>query len=108
MPADDKPLNVLDTLLTPLRVPGRVVSDIQTLASAVVSLQADAKRHLSSIDGRAGDLLAGLRTLQRSINKLDGRGERLETIEETLTTRLGEVRADLNERCSPCSTSCTL
>lgn len=53
---DDAPaaLNMFDTLLLPLRLPDRAVSDIETLTRAVVGLRSDAKEHLSSVDERAG------------------------------------------------------
>jgi len=124
---DDEPLNVFDTLLMPLRLPGRVISDIETLASAVVSLQSDAEEHLSSIDASAAQLVEGLgelrssidriesrvnklekermaafleavEKLQTSIDRIDGRVELVETVEETMTTQLQGVRSDLNER----------
>jgi chaperonin cofactor prefoldin len=119
--------NVFDTLLMPLRLPGRVVSDIGVLAEAVVALQSDAKQHLSSVDDRAGLLVAALSTLQGSINHIDGKVdkleaermdafldavgtlqtsidrielnvEKLESLEETLTVRIDGLRADLNNR----------
>lgn len=111
----------------PLRLPGRVVSDIETLVNAVVDLQSDATRHLGSVDERAGELVQGLSTLQRSVDRIEGRVERLEqermqafsedfarlqdsidridsrvagleALEESLTDRLDGLRADLNER----------
>jgi chromosome segregation ATPase len=123
----DSPLNVVDTLLMPLRLPGRVVSDIETLTRAVVALQSDAKEHLSSVDGRAGKLLEGLHTLheavgrietkvnaieeerleafldatdklQDSIDRIEQRVEHLDTLEATITDQIGGLRHDLNER----------
>ncbi len=79
-PAGDAPLNVFDALLTPLRLPGRVASDIETLA-----------RH-------AGTLVNGLSELQVSVERIEGRIVELESLEETLTVRLDGLRADLNER----------
>ncbi len=124
---DDGPPNVFDTLLTPLRLPGRVVSDIETVASAVVALQSDAKKHLSSVDKRSGELVEGLRELQGSIDRIEGRVDKLEkkrmealleatenlqasigriegrvedlaTLEESITARMDGVRSDLNDR----------
>jgi len=123
----DSPLNVVDTLLMPLRLPGRVVSDIETLTRAVVALQSDAKEHLSSVDNRAGKLLEGLHTLheavgrietkvnaieeerleafldatdklQDSIDRIEQRVEHLDTLEATITDQIGGLRHDLNER----------
>lgn len=124
---DDAPLSVVDTLLMPLRLPGRVVSDIETLTDAVVTMQSDAKQHLGSVDERAGELVEGLRNLQQSIDRIEGMVKKLErqrmeaflkaigklqgsidriegrvedlaTLEETLTGRMDGLRADLNER----------
>jgi archaellum component FlaC len=95
---DDAPLNVFDTLLMPLRLPGRVMSDIETMVNAVLALQSDAKEHLSSVDDSAAKLVDGLAKLQASIDRIDGRVEELETMEETITAHLQGVRSDLNER----------
>jgi septation ring formation regulator EzrA len=123
----DSPLNVVDTLLMPLRLPGRVVSDIETLTKAVVALQSDAKEHLSSVDDRAGALIDGLHELheaveriearvntieeerleafleaterlQASIDRIDQRVVLLDTLEATITEQIEGLRYDLNER----------
>ncbi len=123
----DNPLNVFDTLMLPLRLPGRVVSDIETLTRAVVALQSDAKKHLSSVDERAGKLIEGLGglheavariedkvntleevrmeaflvatdKLQTTIDRMDGRVAQLESMEATVTTQIDGLRADLNDR----------
>jgi chromosome segregation ATPase len=125
----DNPLNVMDTLLMPLRLPGRVVSDIETLTRAVVALQSDAKKHLSSVDERAGQLIEGLRTLyaavgrietkvntieeerlaafleatdtlQASVDRIEQRVVHLDGLEATITDQIGALRHDLNERMS--------
>lgn len=125
----DTPLNVMDTLLMPLRLPGRVVSDIETLTKAVVALQSDAKKHLSSVDDRAGKLIDGLGTLhaavarietkvatieeerleafldatdklQASIDRIEQRVVHLDTLEATITDQIQGLRTDLNERMS--------
>jgi chaperonin cofactor prefoldin len=119
--------NVFDTLLMPLRLPGRVVSDIGVLADAVVTLQSDAKHHLSSVDDQAGQLVAGLSTLQGSIDHIEGKVDRLEaermdaflvavgglqasidrielnvekleSLEKAITVRIDGLRGDLNTR----------
>jgi chromosome segregation ATPase len=123
----DSPLNVVDTLLMPLRLPGRVVSDIETLTKAVVTLQSDAKEHLSSVDDRAGQLIDGLHTLhkavarielkvntleeermeafldatdrlQESVDRIEERVVHLDRLEATITDQIGALRHDLNER----------
>ena len=80
-PADEAPLNIFDTLLSPLRMPGRVVSNIETLAGAVVALQSETNKQLSSVDD-------GIRVLV----------EKLDSLEEAITTRLDGLRSDVNER----------
>ena len=126
MPTGDQ-LNVFETLLMPLRLPGRVVGNIQTLTNAVVTLQSDAKEHLSSVDERAGTLIDGLDdlreaigriegrvnsleeermgallealgTLQASIERIEERVTELESLEETITERVDGLREDLNTR----------
>jgi chaperonin cofactor prefoldin len=93
----------------------------------VVTLQSDAKRHLSSVDEQAGQLVAGLSTLQGSIDHIEGRVEKLEaermdafldavsglrasidrielnvekleSLEEAITLRIDGLRGDLNAR----------
>ncbi len=119
--------NVFETLLMPLRLPGRVVSDIETLTNAVVTMQSDAKKHLSAVDANSSKLVDALGELQSSvdriesrvnklekermaaflkaveklqttIDRIDGRVEQIEGVEETMTTHLQGVRSELNER----------
>jgi len=97
----DNPPNVIEALLMPLRLPGRVVSDIETLTKAVVALQSDAKKHLSSIDDRVGQLIGGLQTLhevvagiERTVNTIEE--ERLEAFLEatdTLQASVGRIES---------------
>jgi chaperonin cofactor prefoldin len=123
----DESLNVFDTLMMPLRLPGRVVSDIETVTRAVVSLQSDAKEHLSSVDDRAGQLIDGLDDLraaiariegkvntleeqrmeaflqatdklQASVDRIEGRVTKLESLEVAVTDRIDGLRGDLNDR----------
>jgi chromosome segregation ATPase len=123
----DESLNVFDTLMMPLRLPGRVVSDIETVTRAVVALQSDAKKHLSSVDDRAGQLIDGLEDLrgaiariegkvntleeermeafleatdklQASIDRIEGRVAKLESLEVSVTDRIDGLRGDLNDR----------
>lgn len=125
---DDQPApGVFDTLLMPLRLPGRVVSDIETLAQAVVALQENAAQRLGSVDDRAGQLVEGLGELHGSVDEIKGtvdtleqkrmpaflkaleklqgsidRIERqvgeLESLEQVLTDRMDGLREDLNTR----------
>jgi len=84
---EEAPPSIFDTLLTPLRLPGRVVSDVETLAS------------------RAGELVDGVRALLGAVDRIEGAVDRiesrvvaLESLEGTITTRLDGLRSDLNER----------
>ncbi len=124
---DDEQVNVFETLLMPLRLPGRVVGNIQMLTDAVVALQSDAKEHLGSVDERAGILVEGMGelgdaigriearvnrleeermeafleavgSLQASIDRIETQVEELESLEATLTSRIDGLREDLNER----------
>ena len=118
---------VFDTLLMPLRLPGRVVSDIETLAEAVVALQRTADTHLAAVDENAGQLVEGLKglhgsvdevkgtvdtleqermpafleatgKLQESIDRIEGRVETLATLENTIEEMMAGLREDLNTR----------
>ena len=124
---DDEQLNVFDTLMMPLRLPGRVVGNLQTLTTAVVALQSDATRQLGSVAENAGILVDGLRdltaaigrierrvdkleeermdallegvaTLQATIDRIEVRVADLESLEETVTERVDVLREDLNSR----------
>ena len=55
------------------------MSDIETLTKAVVALQSDAKKHLSSVDDRAGQLIDGLQTLHEAVARIE---RTVNTIEE--------------------------
>lgn len=77
---EEAPPSIFDTLLTPLRLPGRVVSDVETLAS------------------RAGELVDGVRALLGAVDRIESRIVALESLEGTITTRLDGLRSDLNER----------
>ena len=117
---DDEPLNVFDTMLLPLRLPGRVVGNIQTLTTAVVALQTDATRHrLGRRD--AGILVDGLRDLAAAIGRIERRvdkleAERMDALLEGVATlqagsiasRSGSPTSSRSRRRSPsASTRCT-
>lgn len=118
---------VFDALLMPLRLPGRVVSDIETLTQAVVALQQDAQLRLGSIDDSAGKLVGSLKnlhgsvgeikdtvdtlerermpafleaigTLQASIDRIENRVQTLESLEHTIEDKMEQLREDLNAR----------
>jgi len=124
---DEGTPNLFDTLMMPLRLPGRVVSDVDRLTRAVIALQSDAKQHLSSVDDSAVQLVDGLRelhravtrierkvnileedrmqalldataTLQASIDRIDDRVAVLESLEGSMTGLIEGLREDLNAR----------
>jgi hypothetical protein len=97
-PARTAPHMVLTALLLPLRLPGRVVADLETLSRAVLALQRTAEKHLSSIDGRAGRLLEGIGGLQVATDRIDGRVAELNGLEATIEDRMQGLRGDLNTR----------
>ncbi|HEY5196387.1 MAG TPA: hypothetical protein VIJ51_05120 [Solirubrobacteraceae bacterium] len=89
---------VLDTLLIPLRLPGRVVGEIESVSHALLSLQRAAEVHLASLDERAGQLIEGLAVLQGSMNRVEGKIDALTTLEATIEGRMDLLRDDLNTR----------
>ncbi|MGI8803372.1 MAG: hypothetical protein ACR2KV_14610 [Solirubrobacteraceae bacterium] len=98
--ADDSPgaRGVFDTLLAPLRLPGEIVGNVETLARSVVALQRTAEAHLASIDARAGELVAALSLLQKTVTRLETKVDRLAGLEATIDERMEVLRADLNTR----------
>lgn len=88
----------MGALLTPLRLPGRMVTDIETLSRGVLSLQKTTQRHLPSIDDRAGELVKQLDTLQASVNRLEVQIDQLMGLESTIEERMEDLRGDLNKR----------
>lgn len=87
---EDAPVNALDTLLAPLRMPGRVVSNIETLAGAVVALQSDANKQLSSVDAGMKELIKALQGLQETINA------RLDGLREDVNERMAAVESEVS------------
>jgi chromosome segregation ATPase len=107
--AQDESLNVFDTLLMPLRLPGRVVADIElltrragTLIEGLGVLQDSIDRIESRVDRlekqRMDAFLKAVGKLQGSMSHIEERVDELTTMEETITDRLDGVRHDLNER----------
>ncbi len=84
--------------MMPLRLPGRVVSDIETVTAAVLSLVRNTEQRLGSVDDRTGQLVASLVALRRALERIDGRVEKLQAIEDTLDDHMNGLRGDLNER----------
>jgi archaellum component FlaC len=89
---------VLDALMAPLRLPQRVVAEIETIATSVKRLSESAERRLGSVDDRAGQLVKGLGAMRASVTRIEGKVDQLMGLEETIEKRMEELRADLNER----------
>ncbi len=89
---------ILGSLLSPLQVPGRVLHDVETIVRAVVAVQDAAERHLASLDARAGVLVEQVARLQDTVTTIDDKVERLMGLEETIESRMGVLRDDLNLR----------
>ncbi|MDP8909113.1 MAG: hypothetical protein M3N47_08345 [Chloroflexota bacterium] len=94
----DRPSNVFETLLSPLRLPGRVLSDTETLAQTVLSLLRNTERHLDSLNDKAGALVARVGELHGQVEGIDDRVEKLESLEATIKGLIGGLRTDLNDR----------
>jgi hypothetical protein len=95
---DRRPSGVLDALLTPLRLPGRFVGEVESVSRALLSLQRAAEDHLASLDHRAGELIAGLAGLSRGVGRIERKVDGLMGLEATIKERMDGVRQDLNER----------
>lgn len=94
----DGPPNVLHALLAQLRLPQRIVAEIETIAGAVLSLSDTADERLRSIDERAGALVEGLGAMGASLTRLESKVEELAGLEETIEKRMEALREDLNTR----------
>jgi hypothetical protein len=78
-------------LLAPLRAPQRIVSNIETIASALLTLQRDTHEHLASVDERVGALLVPLTALNRKVTEL-------QKLERSVTEQTDAIRDDINTR----------
>ncbi len=97
-PGVDGPPGVLDALFAQLRLPRRIVAEIETIARAVVSLSDTADERLKSIDERAGALVEGLGGMGASLSQLESTVEELTGLEAMIEKRMEALRGDLNER----------
>lgn len=101
MPENSQPdgrSGLLDTLLMPLRVPGRVVGEIERITEALLSLQRTAEVHLSSVDENSGELVAGLGGLRAAVGRLEAKVDALTGLEATIEERIDGLRDDVNAR----------
>ncbi|MBA3328601.1 MAG: hypothetical protein H0T43_09910 [Solirubrobacterales bacterium] len=97
-PHSQEPPSLLGTLLAPLRAPQRVVTDIETIASALLSLQHDAAERLASIDERAGGLLSSIGALRAPLDRIDRKVTELTKLEAAITDRMDKLHDDLDAR----------
>lgn len=97
--ADDRPgrepTGLLGALLTPLRAPQRVFTDIESIAVALLSLQRDASERLASIDKNAATLTGAVGDLQAPLERIDHKTTELQNLEEAVTVRMDALREDL-------------
>jgi len=91
-------VGILDALLMPLRLPGRMARDLESVSRALRSLQRTAEIRLGSVDDRAGELIVGLAGLHASVIRIEAKVERLTGLEATIDERMEVLRADLNTR----------
>jgi chromosome segregation ATPase len=88
--------SLVRALLGPLRAPQRAAANIETIASAVVSLQRDAHKRLASVDERAGALLRAVKGLSGRLDELDRKVALLQELEQAMTEQTDAIRDDLN------------
>jgi predicted nucleic acid-binding Zn-ribbon protein len=96
---------LLGVLMSPLAVPRRVASDIESIASALLSLQRDVQTRLRSVDERSGELVdglgelgEGLQALREPLDEIDRKVTELQKLEQAVTMRMDAIQHDLNER----------
>ena len=94
---------LLETLLSPLRAPERVVRDIERIASSLLSVEGVIQKHLTSVDARAGALQGAVERLQDTLGELrspldriDRKVTQLAKLEQVITGRMDELQAPLD------------
>jgi peptidoglycan hydrolase CwlO-like protein len=96
---------LIQALLAPLRTPQRVVSNIDTIASALLALKHETQERLTSVDEHVGALLAPLSRLDRKVTELQklerAVTEQTELIRDDINTRLLAVEAEVRAMRSP-------
>ncbi len=95
--SQDSP-GLIGGLLSGLRAPERVVTDIATIASTLLALRDDVQGRLASIDENADALRQGVGELRTPLDRIDRKVAELETIEEAITARMDTIHSDLNAR----------
>ena len=91
-----EPQGLLGTLLSPLRAPQRVITDIETIASALLSLQRDARDRLAAIDHHAGELVERVGALLEPVQSLDRHVAEMGSLEQTIIERMEALQAPLD------------
>lgn len=82
---------LIRALLVPLRAPQRVVENLETIASVLLSLESNTHERLVSVDERLGALLAPL-------NRLDRKVAAVQQLEQAVTDQTEAIREDINTR----------
>ena len=93
---------LLGALLSPLRAPERVFTNIETLAASLLSVEGVIQKHLTSVDGHAGALRGAvgtlqdtLGTLQTPLERIDRKVTQLAKLEQVITARMEALQAPL-------------
>jgi len=93
---------LLGALLSPLRAPERVFTNIETIAASLLSVEGVIQKHLTSVDGHAGALRGAvgtlqdtLGTLQTPLKRIDQKVTQLAKLEQVITERMEALQAPL-------------
>jgi len=93
---------LLGALLSPLRAPERVFTNIETITASLLSVERVIQKHLTSVDGHAGALRGAVGTLQDTLGNLQTPLERIDKkvtqlakLEQVITERMDALQAPL-------------
>lgn len=89
---------IMGALMAPLRIPQRVVADIEEIAASLRAFQRDAQRHLASVDENAGELVTAVAALREPLERVHERVSELQQLQQAVTLRIDAVQDDLNVR----------
>ena len=91
--ADNQAHGVLGVLLAPLRAPQRMVTDIETIASALVAV----RDRLASVDNSAGALVGSVGALQGPVEQMDRKITKLhKDLVKVITQHMSALQAPLD------------